>query len=303
MSTKGLPPLNSLVMFEAAARYCSFTLAADELCVTQAAVSRQIRLLEEHLGRSLFIRKHRTLELTAAGKDYASSISQSLADILAATQAASIASTPTAQKLTIVAGQCFTSFWLMPRLNSFQKQHPDIQIHITVDDQANERSESDYDLAFFYSGQPDGVAGWHRLFEENVFPVCSPSYLAQAGGEISLTEIWQHTLLMMDSWPENWENWESWALREGIEYQQPSKALFLAEQTLIVQAAVQDCGIALVWDWHVHDLIKQGKLVPLVDRVQKRVGSFYLSQSKLSDRRINKLFLDWVETEVSCQKF
>ncbi|WP_036816704.1 LysR substrate-binding domain-containing protein, partial [Photobacterium sanctipauli] len=117
------------------------------------------------------------------------------------------------------------------------------------------------------------------------------------------TEIWQHTLLMMDSWPENWENWESWALREGIEYQQPSKALFLAEQTLIVQAAVQDCGIALVWDWHVHDLIKQGKLVPLVDRVQKRVGSFYLSQSKLSDRRINKLFLDWVETEVSCQKF
>jgi DNA-binding transcriptional LysR family regulator len=296
---KKLPPLNSLVMFEAAARFGSFTIAAEELCVTQAAVSRQIRQLEEFLGCNLFVRKHRKLELTTTGVDYSASIRKSLIDISLATLQASASPKSSQHSLKIIAGPCFSSLWLMPRLNKFQQLYPEIRISLTVDDHANNCSESNYDLAFFYSSQPEGVSGWHRLFKEKTFPVCSPDFLDQYGGRIAIEEIWDYPLLMMENWVDNWEDWETWARREGLEYRVPGKALCLTEQTLIVEAAVQNCGIALVWDWHVHDLIKKGKLVPLYKSNQKRFGSFYLSESRMADPELTRIFLGWVKSELA----
>lgn len=298
MPVKGLPPLNSLVMFEVAARYCSFTLAAEELCVTQVAVSRQIQKLEEYIGRRLFIRNYRQLKLTKVGEEYASSIRYSLTQVVKATQQARHYSSRLPQQLKIVAGQCFSAFWLMPRLHIFHQQYPDIQIHLHVNDNADVCSENDYDIAFFYSEKSEGLARWYHLFNESVLPVCSPKYLAQCGGHILLENIWKYSLLMVEGWPKTWETWETWAKHEGLSYQSPHKTVYLAEQTLIVEAAIQHCGIALVWDWHVRDLLKRGELVSLVDTYQKRRGGFYLVPSSLADSDVCQLFLNWVKNEI-----
>lgn len=296
---KKLPPLNSLVMFESAARYGSFTIAAEELCVTQAAVSKQIRQLEDFLGCDLFIRKHRKLELTATGADYSASIRSSLIDISLATQNASVSQQSGQDSLKIIAGPCFSSLWLLPRLNRFQHLYPEVKISLTVDDHAHNCNESSYDLIFFYSSQPGGPQKWHKLFEENIFPVCSPEFLEQHGGNIGIEQIWDYPLLMMENWVDNWEDWETWARREGITYRIPEKAVYLTEQVLIIEAAVKNCGIALAWDWHVHDLIKKGKLVPLHTPGRKRFGSFYIAESRMADPELTGIFLKWVKEELA----
>lgn len=285
-------------MFEVAARFSSFTIAAEELCVTQAAVSRQIRQLEDFLGTDLFVRKHRKLELTATGVDYANKIRKSLIDLSLATEEACATLRSNQDRLRLVAGPCFSSLWLMPRLTKFQKLHPEVKISLTVDDHANNRSESDYDMAFFYSSQPEGLSGWHRLFKEKIFPVCSPCFLNQHGGVIDIDQIWEYPLLMMENWVDNWEDWETWARREGLEYRDPRKPLYLTEQTLIIEAAVQSCGIALAWDWHVQDRINEGKLVVLPSSNGKRFGSFYLSESRMADPNVTRKFLHWVNSEL-----
>ncbi|SDP32756.1 LysR substrate-binding domain-containing protein [Desulforhopalus singaporensis] len=299
MLSKKLPPLNSLVMFEAAARFRSFTIAAEELCVTQAAVSRQVRHLEDFLGNDLFVRTHRKLELTAIGTDYADRIREALIDISLATVDAGCTRQASRNRLRIVAGPCFSTFWLMPRLNRFQQLHPEIALSLTIDDHAEKCSASDYDLAFFYSTEPEGHSGWHRLFKERIFPVCSPGFLRRHGEILEVEQIWDYPLLMMENWVDNWETWETWARREGIEYRAPRSVLYLTEQTLIIEAAVRDCGIALAWDWHVQDLIREKKLVALYQPKSRRFGSFYLSESKMADSGLTRIFFSWVNDELA----
>ncbi|WKL24526.1 LysR family transcriptional regulator (plasmid) [Sinorhizobium meliloti] len=174
-----LPPLTALTAFEAAARLGSFTKAADELGVTQAAVSRQMHLLEDQLGFPLFHRLHRKIKLTEKGKTLASA-AQDAFDLLAA-GVAEISKGEHEAELTIAATVAFSHFWLLPRISEFSSQHPEINLRIITQDNMPNIESGDLDVAIrFGNGMwPDGQA--ELLFEDEIFPICSPKFAERAG--------------------------------------------------------------------------------------------------------------------------
>lgn len=152
MKLQPLPPLNSLVAFEAAARHLSFTVAARELNVTQGAVSRQIRLLEDYLGTALFVRTTREINLTSTGSQYYESVRDTLQQIARAT--AGVRHWQGAQQVTVVTSTAMASLWLLPLVSEFQRQHEEIDLRIIATDQVEDFSRLDCDLALYYCSTP-----------------------------------------------------------------------------------------------------------------------------------------------------
>ena len=178
-----LPPLTALTAFESAARLESFTKAANELGVTQAAVSRQIHLLEAYFGCALFVRGHRKVELTDKGRVLALA-SQDAFDIIASS-VSEVTTDAQDVDLTIAATVAFSHFWLLPRISEFSRNHPGINLRILTQDSFPNIESAEIDIAIrFGSGMwADGQAS--LLFEDEVFPVCSPSF-AQSAAETML---------------------------------------------------------------------------------------------------------------------
>ena len=181
-----LPPLEPLVAFEAAARLLSFTAAARELNLTQAAISQQIRSLEDRLGVKLFIREHRAVRLSAAGLEYQHSVSALLRQLAGAT--ADIRINPGRVRVTLATDMAFAHLFLLPRLTRFRRAHPDISLRLIASDDDADCTADDVQVAVLH-GTGDWP-GFHAtaLFSEEVFPVCSPGYWAQAARTEHLTE-------------------------------------------------------------------------------------------------------------------
>ncbi len=175
MSKYRLPPLELFRTFEAVARHRSFTLAAGELCLTQSAVSRQIKTLEEALGVRLFRRLHRAIEVTAEGQRLFESVTRGLEDISACL--AALGAAAKAPQITVSASVAFAWFWLMPRLERFGALQPDIDLRVLATDQPVLPGVGEVDVAILFgSGQWEGLET-RLLFGERVYPVCSPDYL------------------------------------------------------------------------------------------------------------------------------
>src|SRR5262249_3922328 len=171
---KRLPPANSLVVFEAAARYLNFTRAAKELGVTQAAVSRQMQLLEEHLGTVLFQRSPRSLKLTPAGLRLHKAVTMGLEPI-AGTAVELRRSGPQAD-LTVSTSVTFASYWLMSRVAKFRAAHPEIELKLVASAPVGDLASAGVDLAVRYgSGRWPGVRTV-RLMDNEIFPVCAPGH-------------------------------------------------------------------------------------------------------------------------------
>ena len=167
-----LPPLNALRAFEASARHLSFTRAADELFVTQAAISHQIKSLEEHLGIKLFMRKNRALLLTEEGQSYFLDIKDIFTSILEATE--KLLSRGAKGAITLSLPPSFAIHWLVPRLSAFNQLHPDIDVRIKAVDQSDGLLTEDVDVAIYYGrGQWPKVKA-DKLHTEYLIPVCSP---------------------------------------------------------------------------------------------------------------------------------
>ncbi len=181
-----LPSLNGLRAFEAAARHLSFTNAADELNVTQTAISHQIKRLEEELGLRLFIRQNRALALTPQGRDYLPGVRAAFNDLRLATDR--LKRRDNDHVLTVSTLASMASKWLLPRISAFQGAHPDIDVRITTSTSMVDFKSGDVDAAIRYGrGQWPGLrADW--LTADDLFPVCSPALLtgdkaaAEAGG-------------------------------------------------------------------------------------------------------------------------
>ena len=173
-----LPPLRSLVAFEAAARLSSLTTAAAELKITREAVSRHIRALEAHLGIKLFYRVHRAVTLTAAGAKFQRIVQQSLEDIAAGAGAIRGRSRPAG--ITVATTIALASFWLTPRLASFRERHANVEIHVKISDASLDMLADGIDIALRYGdGKWKGLRAI-RLFGVKSFPVCTPDYLRRA---------------------------------------------------------------------------------------------------------------------------
>jgi len=254
-----LPPLNSLVTFEAVARHGSMTRAADELLVTREAVSRQIHTLESHLGVSLFLRVHRAVELTAEGERFQATIETSLDAIARASD--SLRETGASSRVTVMATIAITSFWLTPRLPGFRERHPDIEIRLRASDAPLDMRAGRIDLALRYGdGRWQGFDSM-ELFPTLTFPVCSPDYLAHHGPIEKPDDLLGHTLLNLDGPTHAGEDWAWWFDGAYVQAQEPLHILGFDSYANIIQAALEGQGVALGFSRVIESMLTSGKLI------------------------------------------
>jgi DNA-binding transcriptional LysR family regulator len=288
-----LPPLTALTAFEAAARLSSFTKAAAELGVTQAAVSRQIQLLESQFGFPLFARLHRKIEVTDRGRLLASA-SQEAFDLIAAS-VAEITKEAQETEVTIAATVAFSHFWLLPRISDFSRQHPGINLRIVTQDNMPNIESNKLDIAVrFGNGMwPDGQAT--LLFDDEIFPICSPQYAQTAGKIETLQELVNNPLIsnMVDD--PTWSGWSEWLAAFSMELPKKTSGLRCSFYTEAIYAALNGQGIALGWRHLVEDLLIQGRLVRVTDFTVKTRNAYFAVVSK---RRLpseaTRLFQSWL---------
>lgn len=271
-----MPSLRAIKSFVAAAKYQSFTRAAEALCVTQAAISRQIRELEDHLGTELFIRTGRSVKLSADGVVFYDAAQLSFINISQAAERLRSKYRPR-QTLTICCSPAFATLWLQDRLPNFFQMHPDIELRLVA--------TQDF-LAMESSLRPDvfitkmeHVRSWYssdRLFHDVIYPVCSPQYLQEHPKLQDMSSLREVDLLDLSPYGRSQLaehiDWAVWLAFHGVdlgERTHTGQRLFSSnDYALLVQLAIQHQGVTLGWDHLVSHLIADGSLVrPIAQEV------------------------------------
>jgi DNA-binding transcriptional LysR family regulator len=293
-----LPPLDLIHGFEAAARTLSFTKAAEELAVTQSAVSRQIRALEEHLGVTLFARRPRSLALTDAGRALAEAASDCLERLQQATdRLRADAATP---HLTVSTTGGFASLWLIPRLRSFTALHPDVDVRISATYKTVDLERSLVDVAVRYVHEEEAPEGAIRLFGEELFPVCSPALLTEgAHPPRRLEDLRHHALLHIDE-AVGFLDWRTWLDAQGYPDLEPAASIRFDSYEQMIQAALGAQGVAMGIGRLVGALLEQGKLVAPFASSLTGSRAYMVIRSQTTGRRPHvSAFVDWLVEQAS----
>ncbi len=285
-----LPPLNSMRVFEAAARHLSFTHAGEELHVTQAAVSHQIRVLEEWLGVLLFQRLKNGIKLTEEGEAYLEPLTEAFDKLADATN--QLVNRDEVKTLSISTLSSFASIWLVPRLKSFRDHYPDLDVRIeTIDQEEDLLSKGEVDLDIRYGDGKWQHVNASKFLSENIYPVCSPAYLRENGPLKKLDDLRGHTLLH-DVGVMGWKEWIELAGVEGIDV---NRGPGFNHSHLVYQAAISGEGIALGRGALVADSIAKGDLVAPFSRKIPCTFSYYLVSTKTaSDQPKTRAFTSWL---------
>lgn len=270
-----LPPLDYLVAFEAAATAGGFTAAGERLNLSQAAVSRKIRLLEENLGEALFTRGHRSVQLTPSGRTYLRSVRKALDEIATAT--AALRRGELRAHVTIAATQSVSTLWLMPRLPQVRRDLPDLEINLVSSDDDAASLAGGFDLVILRGeGRWTGYDA-ELLLDEEIFPVCSAPY-AERIGLAQLSDLAHATLIEVASHHTEWMNWRSWLAETGVGEGAEANQLTFNTYALAVQAACDGMGVALGWRHLVDGHLASGALVrPLSQAVRTGSGYYILT--------------------------
>lgn len=288
---KPLPPLYTLIAFEAVARLSSFTQAAGELNLSQGAVSRQLQLLEDYLGCKLLQRGTRKVELTPAGEQYLSEVRSALEQLAGAT--ASLMHWQQDKQVTVACSTALASLWLMPNLSAFRQAQPDLSIRILANDNIQELQAFEFDLGVYYFRQPPKDADAVALFDEHMYAVCSPGYLP--AGPAQPAALLDETLITMDGGQRDWFNWPQWFAAQNIAWRPAARQLSVTNHHLAVQAALAGQGVALAWGHLIDSYLASGALVMASEAKVTMSGAFYLL---LPERRrpkpATRLFADWL---------
>jgi len=264
-----LPPLNALKSFEVAARHLSFTKAAEELFVTQAAVSHQVKALEDFLELKLFIRRNRSLLLTEEGQEYYLELRDIFEQLAQATDKLRLVSERGA--LTVSVPPSFAILWFVPRLSSFREAHPDMDIRIKAVDEISGSLTDDVDVAIYYGdGRWSGVRAY-QLHEEYLWPVCSPLLLNKADIK-KPADLFKQTLLH----DETRNAWKDWFQLVGLPQYKGDNGPVFSHSSLALQAAVHGQGVALANNVLVKPEIDSGHLVRIFPQALQRNKAFYL---------------------------
>jgi len=292
-----LPSLNGLRAFEAAARHLSFTLAAEELNVTQTAISHQIRRLEEELGLKLFIRQSRSLALTPQAAEYLPGIRAAFQDLRTATDR--LLRKGDDRVLTVSTLTSLAVKWLLPRLSSFQEQHPEIDVRITTSTELVDFRTTNVDAAIRYGqGRWPGLdAEW--LMAEHLFPVCSPKLLT---GERALRqpEDLAHATLLHTS--TTVDDWRLWLTAAGLPaHLSQNRGLTFDLAFMTIQAAIDGLGVAMGHTAYVADDVANGRLVVPFNVTMPSAGYYFVTPQDRPATPKLKLFRDWLKT-VSTQQ-
>ncbi len=297
---RNLPPLNSLRAFESAARNLSVSLAAAELSVSPAAISHQIRLIEDFIGMPVLERSGRGIALTDAGNAALIHIQGGFAQFQSAMDAIdALGETGT---LNVSVAPSFASKWLLPRLHEFQTLHPQIDVNVSASVQLVDFTRDSVDVAIRYGGGSYAELHSEKLLAESVYPVCSPDLLRSAAGLTSLGDLANQTLLHDDS-PDNdpsCPGWDHWLRAAGHGEIDSSRGPRFNQASLVLESAILGRGIALAKSTLAGSDIKAGRLARLFSTEVPVNFAYYLvaPKSKLNLPKVSH-FRDWLRLQVT----
>jgi DNA-binding transcriptional LysR family regulator len=301
--TKGyrriVPSLTALVEFEAVARLASFTTAASELGVTQAAVSRQVRQLEDTLGVRLFHRLHRSISLTGEGEALYLVVAESMQKIAGVFDRLSTGVVER-RELVLASTAPFSQLRLLPRLANLRRVDPPLQLRLSTQMFTADLRHVEVDLAVRYGAGDWGDGTSTLLFDEEVFPVCSPAFLDEYQRAETPEALSRLPLIESDSTYEGWMNWEEWFRSVGFRPARLDYVLRCSLYTDAVQAARYGQGVALGWSRLVQDYIARGELVRLTGITSKQKDAYFVvvPHGRSITPAINQI-IDWLRGEAA----
>lgn len=299
--SRNLPPLNALRAFEAAARHLSFTKAAAELNVTPAAVSHQIKALEDYLDVRLFRRLTRALMLTDAGQLALPALGEGFDRIAQGVE--HMRRHEAGGSLHVSLAPTFAAKWLMPRFDRFRAAHPEINVRIDAANEVVDLAQGKADIAVRYG--PGGYAGMREdrlLSDETMAPICSPALRDGACPLRHPKDLRDHTLLHVNFGGQlsNWPTWEMWLRAAGIDDVDSSQGPVFAQESMAIQAAIAGQGVALASSLFVETELQAGQLVkPFALSLPVGFDYFVISPETTANRPKVRAFREWVLSEAA----
>jgi LysR family glycine cleavage system transcriptional activator len=286
-----LPPLNPLRAFEAAGRHVSFTRAAEELGVTQTAVSRQVSVLEGYMRCRLFERRNSALALTDAGRAYLTSIQPAMETIAEAT------TMTRGQSNNVVKARVYLTFalrWLLPRLSRFRAKHPNIEINLTTSLLPADFDRDDLDVNICHGGPNWGGALSLLIFNDELTPLCSPDLMRGPAAPMGPADLVHQPLLHSRNRIADWGDWFRFA---GVEASVDS-GITLETSSLVYEAARQGLGFALGQVSLVKNELARGELVAPFPAMRRESGYYFLYKPGRLEPKV-RAFKDWLMDEVA----
>jgi len=287
-----LPPLNAIRAFEAAARNRSFSRAAKELHVTQGAISRHIKTLEESLSCQLFLRHPQGVELTAAGEQLLPDLTSSFERITQAIRQVSVSD----KELKIIAAPTMAIRWLIPYLQQYQDEYPDIRVSTSwFKSSYDEFFDGGFDIGIDCESssvtRPEGLESMF-LMSESLTPVCSPRYIETVGPINNPQDMTALTLI--HSTPDRWD-WRMWFESTGIDVSHATQGREFDTAEMAISAAINGMGVAVVDTNIIQSELKDGRLVAPLDIVVREGTGYHLftKRGRLQERKL-KTFVDWI---------
>ena len=288
--TRRLPPLNALRAFEAAARHGSLTRAAQELSVTQGAVSRFVAQLEDWLGVPLCARTRRGIEPNPGGVAYAAVLRRAFDEIEGETRR--LQDRPAGNLLRIKLPPTFAIRWLVPRLARFHALHREVDVQITTSHQMVDFEREEIDVCIHWGAAPPPGAVAQRLFGETLMPVCSPGLFREAAAPGSPGELGRHVLLCSMHRPDDWPIWLAAA---GVADVDGNSGLKFENSALAYQAAVDELGIVMAQRAFVEDDMRAGRLIAPFALRAVTPNAYYLAYARSRRRSpLVDVFERWI---------
>ena len=286
-----LPSLNALRTFEAAARHGSFKAAAAELCVSQSAVSHQIKLLEAELGIGLFVRKPQGIELSRQGRAYFPILRDAFERIAAGTDL--LRGAAAQPRLTLQVYSTFAIRWLIPRLPAFQRNHPDVNIRLHTSQSDVNFEYEDVDACVMIGNRTTAGLRYDYLFSSRVFPVCSPATLAEYRLRDEPARLREAPLLQV--YPSR-VDWWTWLDANGVEGVDPEGGQQFDSYGLAMNAAAQSIGVALGMEpFVVRDLQSEALVEPFAGKRTYTAGDWYfVCREDKTTRTDITAFREWI---------
>jgi DNA-binding transcriptional LysR family regulator len=285
-----------LFVFEVCARLLSFTRAAQELGVSQPAVSVSMRQLEKALGQKLFHREHRQISLTTVGERFYNNVSLGLGRILQT--AIEINREPPPGLVTLSVSTAFANYWVMPKLSRLHGMHPTIDLRLQVVDKDSDLENENVSL-----GIRRGTGNWsgyksHCIANEELLAVASASYVAENGMPSSVEDMLNHALIHLEEPFRPRPSWRDWFQAFDLDYVDSGEGLRLNDYALVIQAAMSGEGIAMGWRHVVESLIKRGLLIVVLPDSWTTDEEFHLIWSEKTTLSTDaQLVRDWIITE------
>lgn len=292
--------LDLLKGFEAAARHLSFTRAAQELFLTQSAISREIKTLEEQLGQPLFSRVNRGIRLTETGQALYRAVGEALKLLDEVTDR--LAASKGGETLTVTTSAPLASTWLIPRLSRFIRLHPEVDVRSVAADHRLDLERERLDLAIRWAPPGASVPRGERLFDVQIFPVCAPALSCDPARPLrSPADLARHVLLDLETVTARgpWSDWGPWLGAMKLDSLQPAGTLRFSHYDQVAQAAIDGSGVAIGRNPHNARHLREGLLVaPLGGEAVIPWGAYFvLVAPRSTERRVVKEFVAWLRDE------